>query len=115
MNNYENNSLIYPANYDELAEKRAAAALQASLVEKIARPADAAARDLGSIAIQSVTGGILQPTFDTEVRTPELTPTKPKLAIALGGTSLRDYMLREAPSSVVTEEAMLGYATRQVA
>ena len=115
MNNYENNSLIYPADYDELAEKRATAELQAGLVEKIARPADAAARGLGSFAIQSFTGGILQPTFDTAVRTHERTPTQPKLLHALGGTSLQDYMLRDTTSLVVDEEAMLGYANRQAA
>ena len=76
MSNLENQFSIYPYGYEEneLAEKHAAIeALRAQeeeqrtyLAEHLARPADATVRGIGDIAIQGFTGGILQPTFDTE-------------------------------------------------
>lgn len=121
MSMYEGYSLIYPPNYNELAAKHADAArlstqdnmLSSELADKIARPADATARGLGDIAIQSITGGILHPTFDIQKH--EIAHATSTQTLALGNVSLRDYMLRGTTSHTATEATILGYADRQTA
>lgn len=133
MEGLKDNSLIYPPGYNELTKQRAIAELQTvqdaeiqisqlddqriSFTERIARPADETARDLGRIVVQGLTGGILQPTYDIDTRKDESPTATPEHTIALlGSISLHDYMLRDTTPTVVTEEAIVGSAhLRQVA
>jgi hypothetical protein len=125
MSNLENNFSIYPYGYeDELAKKRAANELllaqeedqRAFLAETIAKPADATARGIGDLAIQSFTGGILQPSFDTETRTRELPPV---LDRQIGRPIVRQLVsMDRSPmlvsennlQSAVNQQALVGYA-----
>lgn len=115
---YEGHSLIYPPNYIELADNRAKLThqtrqddvLRSELVEKIARPADATIRGLGDLAIQSMTGGILQPTYDTAFQQADFSSSRQGQSRLLGAVSLRDYIIRDTTPFLVTEAAIIGSA-----
>ena len=130
MSNLENNFSIYPYGYeDELEEKRAAMELlrtqeeaqRTYLDETIARPADATARSIGDLAIQSFTGGILHASFDTQARSPELSPARNR---QLGKPAVRHLvsidrspmLLHESITQpAINERAILGHAQHRAA
>lgn len=80
------------------------------------RTADATTRGLGQAAVLSVTGGLLDASFDTTLRSREAIRANPKQTLALGDVSLRDYMaLRDASPHAIflTEATVLGSAEQR--
>jgi hypothetical protein len=80
------------------------------------RASDATTRGVGQAAILSVTGGLLNASFDTTLRSHETIHLNPKQTLALGDVSLRNYMtLRDTPPQPVlpTEAVILGSAEQR--
>jgi hypothetical protein len=117
MNNYESNSLIYPSNYDELAESRARKEERSRQQEL----AQALTGDLATVAFAACIG-IAGPEYKKYM------PAQPTVEQSrkFGRASLSSLVSPEDRPSFLTsieadqyaavnEQAVLGYANRQAA
>ncbi len=118
---------MYPSDFNEkLAKKHAedeqllaqAAEQRASLIE-IARPAaDATARNIGDLAIRTLSAGILEASFDKPTPTPEQ-------SLKFGRTTVRNLVTIDSQpflqlmtvdqQNTLSEQSIVGYAERTAA
>lgn len=117
MSKFENNFSIYPYGYNELTESRARE--ERRLFEEKSREqlANELTLPLGALALGALTGGIASPEYkESSIVQPSATQMRKLGARSIGTVMTLDNSFMNSlvaeQSATLTEQAILGYATR---